>query len=324
MFVDEFGAAMRDVQVQAVRAQAFHLVVDRARDDIARCQFGARIEAVHETRAVGEQQLAALATHGFRDQGGLGARVVQAGRMELHEFHVSDPAAGAPGHGDAVAGRAIRVAGVQVHFAGAAGREHHRAGADRLDPPVAGLEHVGPHTAALTINAACGDEVDGVAVWQQFDIRVRLRAFDQHRLDRAPGGIGGMDDAPMRMAAFAREVVGRIAAGGLAREGDTERFQPVDALRAMLDGESDDVGVTETRPRIERIVDMGVEAVAAVQYSGDAALGVPGIAFRQRTLRQYGYARMLGGMQGECESRGTAAKDEYVGLEGVGHRLSVR
>ena len=88
----------------------------------------------HEAAAVGQQQMAALAAHRLGDQEGLGVRVVQAGRVELDELHVGDPAAGAPGHGDAVAGRGVGIGRVQVDLAGAAGGQHGVAGARRFRP----------------------------------------------------------------------------------------------------------------------------------------------------------------------------------------------
>ena len=112
-------------------------MVDGAGHDVPRRQLGARVEPVHEAVAVGQQQLAAFAAHRLGDQERLGLAVVQAGGVELVELHVGDPAAGAPGHGDAVAGGAVRVAGVQVDLAGAAGGQHHGAGAEHLDAAIA-------------------------------------------------------------------------------------------------------------------------------------------------------------------------------------------
>ncbi len=90
-------------------------MVDGAGDDVARGQFAALVEARHETLAqaavgVGRVQGGAFAAQRLGDEEGTRVAVVQAGRMELHEFHVRHPAAGAPGHGDAVAGGAEGIA----------------------------------------------------------------------------------------------------------------------------------------------------------------------------------------------------------------------
>ncbi|MNV95733.1 hypothetical protein D3C71_1906590 [compost metagenome] len=121
MVLDELGRLVADVQVHAVHTQALHLVVDGAGDDVARGQLGARVEALHEALAVGQLEQAAFAAHRLGDQEVLRLRVVQAGRVELVELQVADPAAGAPGHGDAVARRDIRVGGILINLGRSAG-----------------------------------------------------------------------------------------------------------------------------------------------------------------------------------------------------------
>lgn len=51
--LDKVGWLVADVQVDAIDAQALHLVVDGAGHDIPWCQFGTRVEALHEALAVG-------------------------------------------------------------------------------------------------------------------------------------------------------------------------------------------------------------------------------------------------------------------------------
>ncbi|KAJ8137279.1 hypothetical protein OY671_009508, partial [Metschnikowia pulcherrima] len=48
---------------------------------------------------------------------------IEAGGVKSHHLHVGDARAGAPGHGDAVAGRAARGGGESIDAAGAAGGE---------------------------------------------------------------------------------------------------------------------------------------------------------------------------------------------------------
>ena len=136
--LDELGRLVADVEVDAVEAAALHLVVDGARHDIARRQLAARVVRRHERR----RRRAAAGPPSPRTASvirkDLALRVVQAGRVELHELHVGHAAAGAPGHGDAVAGGGVRVAGVEIDLAGAAGGEHHEARAAKVSTrPVA-------------------------------------------------------------------------------------------------------------------------------------------------------------------------------------------
>jgi hypothetical protein len=111
------------VEQHVADAEALHLVVERARDDVARRELAARVEALRERRAVRQQQLSAFAAQRLGHEERLRLRVVQARRVELHELQVRDAAAGAPRHRDAVAGRPVGVARVQVRLARAARRE---------------------------------------------------------------------------------------------------------------------------------------------------------------------------------------------------------
>ena len=52
--------------------------------------------------------------------------------MELHELDVADFSAGAPGHGHAVTRRHVRICGLEIHAAQAAGRQQDRACRDRM------------------------------------------------------------------------------------------------------------------------------------------------------------------------------------------------
>ena len=77
----------------AVGAQAFHLVVYRARNHVAGREFSALVEVLHEALPVWQQQPAALTANSFRDEERFGPGVVQAGGMELVELEVGHPAA---------------------------------------------------------------------------------------------------------------------------------------------------------------------------------------------------------------------------------------
>ena len=67
-FDDEFRGLARDVQQHMIRAGFFHLAVNRARHDVARCQRFQRMDGVHEFFAGERFQNAALAAHGFGNQ----------------------------------------------------------------------------------------------------------------------------------------------------------------------------------------------------------------------------------------------------------------
>src|SRR6185295_19932635 len=107
MPADELGLAVRNIEVDVVEPETLDLMVDRPGHDVARRKLGALVELGHEALAAAldpwrKLQLPALAAHGLGDQEVLDLEIVEAGRVELHELHVGDAAAGPPRHGDAV------------------------------------------------------------------------------------------------------------------------------------------------------------------------------------------------------------------------------
>src|SRR3546814_16457528 len=81
----------------------------RTRDDVARREILRRRGiAFHETLALGVGEVTTLAARALGDQH---ARAIDAGRMELDEFHVLQGQAGEPHHAAAVAGAGVRRGG---------------------------------------------------------------------------------------------------------------------------------------------------------------------------------------------------------------------
>ena len=211
--LDQEGLAeVAGVEPDEVEAVLLHLEVDRAGDDVARRQFHPFVVACHEARRIGvdagQQQVRALAAQGLGDQKAALLRVVQAGRMELDEFHVADPAAGAPGHRDAVAGRGIGVAGIAVDLADPAGGEHDRHRRQRLDPLAVDIERIDAIAARrlAALQVARRDHVQRHPAFAQIDIRMAPDFGEQGIVDRLAGGVGGMGNPPHRVAALARQV----------------------------------------------------------------------------------------------------------------------
>ena len=141
-------------------------------------------------------------------------RVVQAGRVELDELHVRHPAAGAPGHGDAVAGGGVGIGGVEIDLAGAAGGQHGMLGGKGSNLAAGLVEHIGAMAGVvLKPELVAGDQVDGDVVFQQGDVGMAPDLFRQRGLHRVAGGVGGVDDAAVAVAAFARQVVAGAIVG---------------------------------------------------------------------------------------------------------------
>ena len=309
MLAQELGALVRDVQVHAVQAVFLHLEVDGARHHVARGEFGTFVVLRHEARAVGQQQFAAFAAHGFADEEGLGARVVQPRGVELHELHVAHAATGTPGGGNAVAGGGVGVGGVEVHLARAArgqdglrGTEgHHR---------VAGFVQRVQAQAALARQAqlAGGDQVHQGVVLEHGDAGGAAHHVDQRLLHGGAGGVGGVHDAPRAVAAFAREV--QVVA--LQREWHAQAAQPADGLGCVLHHKARGGQVAQARARHQRVLDVGGKAVVVGQHGGNAALRPAAGAVLQLALGDDRHA--VRGRQMQCggEARQAAAHNQYV------------
>src|SRR3546814_1196311 len=88
--------------------------------------------------------------------------MVQAGRVELVEFHVRHPASRPPRHGDAVAGVAARVSRINPRAAGATGGEDRGAAGEQLDPPAPPVDRIDAPDAILALavgGVTAGDKV---------------------------------------------------------------------------------------------------------------------------------------------------------------------
>ncbi len=121
---DQIIRLITDIQVHALCAQAFHLKIDGASDDVSGCQLPPLIEARHEPVPVGEGQRGAFSPQCLGHEKRSAVCVVKAGRMELVELHVGDPAAGAPCGGNAVTTGPLGVGRIAVGLTGPASSQH--------------------------------------------------------------------------------------------------------------------------------------------------------------------------------------------------------
>ncbi|PAV70983.1 hypothetical protein WR25_05947 [Diploscapter pachys] len=138
---------------------------------------------------------------------------------------------------------------------------------------------------------------------------MRLGGALQRLLHRPAGRVGDMDDAAMRMAAFAGEVE-RVSFGG---EGDAELCQALDRGRGVLDDEFDDIAVVEAGAGDHRILDMVVERVTGFEHRGDPALRPGGRSFVERALGEDGDLEPVREIERRGEPGGARADDQHVG-----------
>jgi len=241
--------------------------------------------------------------------------VIEAGGVELNEFHVSDPAPGPPCHGDSVAGRSVRIGRIDVNLAGTARGQDGMARPNGFDATGAFVENIDTKTAQFgAIQLAANDQVDTDVLLEDRDVRVLPDLFGQGFLDGSPGRVGRMNDATMTMAAFAREVV----AGGrgfVAGERDPAIDEPLNGAGTVFDDKPGGLRVAQSGAGIEGVRDMGLDTVRRIEYGRDAALRPCACAVGQHAFRDQSDLFVIGKAQGQRLSSKAAAKNDDV--EGV-------
>ena len=143
-----------------------------------------------------------FAADGFGNEEGTrfgagGGRVVETSGMELNEFHIGNGRAGPPTHGESVAGRRIRIGGIEVGFSATTGGENNARRGDGLDFVGLDFENVGPEDAVVGHRAklAGGDEINGVVVFENGDVCSFAGSLDERGGDFASGGVFSVKDA---------------------------------------------------------------------------------------------------------------------------------
>jgi len=239
-------------------------------------ELGAFVVARHEALAVGKLQQPAFAAHRLGNQERLRVGMEEARGMELDEFHVRDRSACAPPHGDAVPGGGVGVGGVEVDLARAAGTEQRVARAHGLHAAALMSSTYAPQTRfAPAVSPRCFlavMRVDADVPIEHVDIRMALHLLHQGFLDRAPGGVGRMDDAPVAMAAFAREVK-LVLVVVVPCEWHSLCHEPFHRAPAPLDHEAHRLGVAEPGPGNQGVADVVFHRVGAVEDGGRSRPG---------------------------------------------------
>ena len=155
--------------------------------------------------------------------------------MKLVEFHIGHPASGAPGHSDAVAASAVRIAGVEIRFAGPPGCEHYGAGLEQFHPFVALVQDIGP-LAAL----AAHHKIYRHAVGENLYIAGCGSTLREYLGNRTARAIRGMDNATVAVSALHGQVEFAVFRPGLVLpqvKVHALRHQPLNAASAVAHGE---------------------------------------------------------------------------------------
>ena len=306
MVLEELARLVRHVEYDVVDAAPLQFEVDGTRDRIARGELAARVVFEHEAvarrhRLAGfrrNAQDAPFAAQRLADQEGLHLRVIQAGRMELHELHIRDPAAGAPGHGDAVARRRIRIGRVEIDLAGAARCQHDMAGRQGHHFVSFLIERVQAVAAAYIMRVernarrhepAAGDQVDRGMPFKHRDIGVLAHLGHQRFLNGMARGVGCVHDARMAVAALAVQLKARHLLVAGARERYAFGNQPFDRGRRPFNDELDGLRIVQPGAGDHGVVDMRRERILRVDDGRNAALRPIAGASQQGPLGDDGY-----------------------------------
>ena len=295
--VQHLGIEMVEMQEQMVLfladAAAFaDLDGHGARDHVARGKIlGRRRVALHEALAFGIDQIAAFAARAFGDQA---AGRINAGRMELHEFHVLQRQAGAQHHGVAVAGADMRRGAGEIGAAITAGGEDRHVGAEAMDGAVIHIERDHAAAAAFVVH----DQVDG----EIFDVELGgvLERLAVHRVQHGVagavgGGAGALRGALAVMRGHAAErALIDLAVFLAARERQAPVLEFVDRGRRVAAEIFDGVLVAEPVGALDGVVHVPAPVVLAhiAERGGDAALRRHGVRARREYFGDAGGAQV--------------------------------
>ena len=312
--MDDLGIQMRQMQVDMILAGADAAALadfdgHGARDHVARGQvLGRGRVALHEALAFGIDQIAAFAARAFGDQA---AGAVDAGRMELHEFHVLQRQAGAQHHGIAVAGLGVGAGAALIGAAITAGGHDHLVGAEAVDGAV--VEIPGHHAAA---GAVFHDQVEGEIFDEEIDFMLHALAVEgvQHGMAGAVGRrAGALHDA--------LAVIGGHAAKGAlvdlaflgAAEGHAEMLQLVDRFGRIAAEIFNGILIAQPVRTLDGVVHMPAPIILAhiAQARRDAALRRHGVAAGGKHLGDAGCLQTAcGAFQGGAQT-GAAGADNH-------------
>src|SRR5690606_37676602 len=104
--------------------------------------------------------------------------MIEAGGVELVEFHICHATTRSPSHGDAIPTGTIRIAAVEIHLAGAAGCQYHCFSREALYPIKVSIKDVSSDAAKFAAQGIrLPDEIKRNGVFHQGYVGIVLRFF---------------------------------------------------------------------------------------------------------------------------------------------------
>ena len=273
MLLHECDGLVADVEMDIVETELLDFRVIGARDDVARSQFHAfGIVKLHEALAgTGIDQVPAFTAHRLGNQEVLDLQIVEAGRVELHHFHVRNTRTRSPGHGDAVTGRAARRSAEQIGASRTAAGHHRGPCRQGLDTACLVVQRIDAPDILATVrlhHMAINDQIDRDHVGFQRDIGIGFCGFLKRFLHRPARRIVDMDDAPMAVSAFTGEVQRLL----FLVERHAHPGKAFNRCRCIFDNEFNGFPAIQAGACNHRVVDVVLERVTGVEHGGDSAL----------------------------------------------------
>ena len=265
------------VQRQIHRTVPLRLADDASRHHVARRQVRVGMVARHERLVIAVDQPRPFPADGFGNEKTRRPFLVERGRMKLDELEIGNAGAGVIRERDAVAGGDRRIGGLAKDLAGAACREQRTRRARLLQAAVA-IEETN------AFNGAAGHEQVGhQRMIDHVDGRQCPHPLPQHAANLAAGGIAGMEHAPHAVSRLAPE---RRAAALVAIEAGTPLQQLADVSRSLLNQHAHRALVAQPVAGAHGVGGVKRRRIVLTERRRDAALRVPGVAFRRRRFGQ--------------------------------------
>ncbi len=221
---------------------------DRPRHDISRREIGERMFAGHERDTVLVAQDRALTPQRLGEQRPRHHRMVERGRMELHELEIGDRGTGTHRHRDPVAGRQGRVRRHREHLTGST-RCEHRVSGTRFERLTVVIERDHPD-APSTLDQKIGSE----APLPHLD---RVEGPDRRHerpFDLRSGRVSTcVHDPGERVTALPSQREGRGFTVTGTVEHRSQRHEVANAIRPLRHEHPHRVGIAQSRTRSERV-----------------------------------------------------------------------
>jgi hypothetical protein len=226
--------------------------------------------------------------------------------MELDEFHIAEPRAGAVSHRVAIARGNRRVRRFPINLSAAAGGQNRLAGPD---------EHLfvmrrGDERSAAS--AIVREQIERERVFPDAHMIQAARPFDDRPHDLLARHVAqGMDDAAFAVAAFAAE----DDAAGLLVEVRAPVDQLLNPLGRLADDHLDDFLIAKRAAGDERVADVQFEAVFGIEHARNPALGIAAVRLVDRVLRHHQHAQPRIDRISRPQARQAAANDQHIRKE---------